>query len=165
MHCLVPSIGSNNRPSPRGHCSTPTPWKEFSIMTWFPPSWGPGHYHRKREMPLKAKLIDYEFERLGIAPSKAVELCTLWHVFPQVAQKPNEKLDVVPGQYLHFIQVPRHGNVNREIGLFEGYQITIWFDTDFKTMFRVDVKSACLTRLCKMGVLLKMDYPTTWGHR
>ena len=62
---------------------------------------------------------------------------------------------MVSGQYIHITQAPHYEKVNRETGLSEGNQITIRFDTDVKTMARVNVKSVCL---CKVRNILGIDY-------
>ena len=44
------------------------------------------------------------------------------------------------------------------MGFSKGYQITIRFNMCFETMNRVNITSACLTRLLKMGILLETYY-------
>ena len=144
------------------------PWNRYclSIVARLPHS--QGHCLGNKENAIRKK-TNYEFECLGIPPSEATELHTLWYAFPRVAQNlyPKERPDAVLGQYLHFTQIPHHEKVNSETGLSKGYKIMIRFDMGFKTMNRVHVKSVCLTRLRKMRILLETDYtnPLDIGSR
>ena len=111
-------------------------------------------------------MTNYEFECWNTAKQR----CRTSHprdVFPWVAQKlhPIERLDVLVGQYLHSIQVPHREKVNKKMGLFEGYQITFYFDMDFKTMNKVDLKSVCLTKPRKMKNSIRNVLKHPLGHR
>lgn len=79
--------------------SHPWNWHCLSIVARLPHS--RGHCHRKTENTIERELTNYEFD-CWTPPSEAAELRTPRHAFPWVAQNlyPNERPDVVPGQYL-----------------------------------------------------------------
>ena len=85
---------------------------------------------------------------------------TLRRPFPQVPQMlhPNERPDTVPGNYLHFTQLPRLEKIDLTTMLSKGFQVTICFDHDFKRKARHDVRVACLERLCTMNIALGTTY-------
>lgn len=63
-----------------------------------------------------------------------------------------------PTSIIYSSKLPHREKVNWETKLSEGYQITICFDMGFKSMNAIDVKSVCVARLNKMGILLRTDY-------
>jgi hypothetical protein len=71
---------------------------------------------------------------------------------------PNERPDAVPGNHLHFTQLPRLEKVDPTTGLSEGFQVTIRFDHGFKGIARHDARIACLERLRSMNILLGTTY-------
>lgn len=120
-----------------------------------------GHCHRKRENATKRKkMLYYEFEYLGAPPSKASLFCTIRHVFPRVVQKlyPDERPNAVPGliHTLHRSTTPWEDRLGDKP--LRSYSTMIRVNMNFKTMDKVNVKSACLIKLCKMGILLRTCY-------
>ena len=71
---------------------------------------------------------------------------------------PNERPDTVPGNYLHFIQLPRLEKIDLTTMLSKGFQVTICFDHGFKGKARHDARVACLERLCTMNIALGTTY-------
>ena len=71
---------------------------------------------------------------------------------------PNERPDAVPGNHLHFTQLPRLEKVHPTSGLSEGFQVTIRFDHGFKGIARQDARIACLERLRAMDIPLGTTY-------
>ena len=71
---------------------------------------------------------------------------------------PTERPDAVPGQHLHFTQVPMYEKISQDTGLTEGFHVTIRFDGDYKKLSRQEVKSACMERLRLMNIPLGSTY-------
>jgi hypothetical protein len=100
------------------------------------------------------------FARIGTPPNEVIEFMTLRRAFPRVPQLlyPNERPDAVPGNHLHFIQLPRLEKVDPTTGLSEGFQVTILFDHGFKSISRRDARGACLERLRQMDIPIGKAY-------
>ena len=103
---------------------------------------------------------DEDFAKLGTPAREIIEFKTLRRAFPRVPQilYSNERPDAVPGNHLHFTQIPRLERVDSTTGLSDGFHITIRFDFGFKTLSRQDVRSACIERLCHMDIPLGSTY-------
>lgn len=71
---------------------------------------------------------------------------------------PSERSDVVPGQHIHFTQIPKYGNISQATGLTEGFHVTIRFDGEYKTLNNREVQTACLERLKIMNMPLELTY-------
>ena len=101
-----------------------------------------------------------EFARVGTPPQEVMDFMTLRRAFPRVPQTlyPNERPDAVPGNHLHFTQLPRLEKVDHTTGLSEGFQITIRFDHGYKGIARHDARIACLERLRIMNIPLGTNY-------
>jgi hypothetical protein len=101
-----------------------------------------------------------DFARAGTPPSEVIEFMTLRRAFPRVPQMlyPNERPDAVPGNHLHFTQLPRLEKVDPTMGLSKGFQVTIRFDYGFKGIARQDARGAHLERLRQMDIPLGKAY-------
>ena len=68
-----------------------------------------------------------EFTRLGTPTKEVIEFKTLRRAFPRVPQifYPHERPDAVPGNHLHFTQIPRLEKIDPATGLSEGFHVTI----------------------------------------
>jgi hypothetical protein len=101
-----------------------------------------------------------EFVQLGTPPREIIEFKTLRRAFPRVPQTcyPHERPDAVPGNHLHFTQLPRQEKVDPTNGLSEGFQVTIRFDSGYKSMSRQAIRGACLERLRLMDISLGTTY-------
>ena len=101
-----------------------------------------------------------EFAQLGTPPREVIDLKTLWRTFPRVPQTcyPNERPNAVPGNNLHFTQIPRQEKVDTTIGLSEGFHITMRYDYGFKNMSRQEARRVCLERLQQMDIPLGTTY-------
>ena len=101
-----------------------------------------------------------EFEQLGTPPMEIIEFKTLRRAFPRVPQVfyPNERPDAVPGNHLHFTQLPKLEKADPTTGLSEGFQVTIRFDYGFKGISRQDARGACIDRLRQMDIPLGKAY-------
>ena len=71
---------------------------------------------------------------------------------------PSERPDAVPGQHLHFTQIPRYETISNDTGLTDGYHVTIRFDGDYKQLNRREVKAACVDKLKLMNMPLGVAY-------
>ena len=100
------------------------------------------------------------FARIGTPPREIINFNTLRRAFPRVPQRfyPSERPDAVPGNHLHFTQVPRQEKVNPLTGLSEGFFITIRFDYGFKSISRQEARGACIERLKEMDIPLGTAY-------
>lgn len=68
---------------------------------------------------------------------------------------PDERLDVVLGHHAHSTQLPIQEKINKDIGFYDGFHITVRFKTSFKNISRK--KKTCGTsikRLNKMDIAL-----------
>jgi hypothetical protein len=65
---------------------------------------------------------------------------------------------VVPGQHLHFTQLPKYESISQATGLTEGFYVTMTFDGEYKTLNRREVKIAYLERLKVMNIPLGITY-------
>ena len=101
-----------------------------------------------------------DFGRIGTPPREITDFKTLRRAFPRVPQLfyPNERPDAVPGNHLHFTQIPRQEKVDPLTGLSEGFHITIRFDYGFKSISRQKVRGDCLERLKQMSIPLGTAY-------
>ena len=109
---------------------------------------------------LKEKRTDEEFTTANTPVSEIHEFRTLRRAFPRVKQTlyPIERPDAVPGQHLHFTQIPMYEKTSQDTGLTEGFHVTIRFDGDYKKLNRREVKSACMERLRIMDMPLGVAY-------
>ena len=101
-----------------------------------------------------------EFTRLGTPTKEVIEFMTLRRAFPHVPQScyPHERPDAVPGNHLHFTQLPRLEKVDPSTGLSAGFHITIRYDFGFKNMSRQDARRGCMERLRQMDIPLGTTY-------
>ena len=101
-----------------------------------------------------------DFVKSGTPSRKVIDFMTLRRAFPRVPQLlyPSERPDAVPGNHLHFTQLPRLEKVAPTTGLSEGFQVTIRFDYGFKGITRQDARGACLERLRQMDIPLGTAY-------
>ena len=115
--------------------------------------------HKDKEI-IREHRTNEEFARVGTPPQEIEEFMTLRRAFPRVPQMlhPNERPDTVPGNYLHFTQLPRLEKIDPTTGLSEGFQVTIRFDHGFKGIARHDARVACLERLRTMNIPLGTTY-------
>ena len=109
---------------------------------------------------LSEKRTDEEFTAMGTPASKIQEFRTLRHAFPRTKQVlyPSERPDAVLGQHLHFTQIPMYEKTSQEMGLTEGFHVTIQFDGEYKQLNRKEVKLACIERLRIMNIPLGTTY-------
>jgi hypothetical protein len=108
------------------------------------------HEHRTTE----------EFTRLGTPTKEIIEFKTLRRAFPHVPQVyyPLERPDAVPGNHLHFTQIPRLEKTDPATGLSEGFHITVRYDSGFKSMSRQEARRGCMERLRQMEIPLGLTY-------
>ena len=109
---------------------------------------------------LSEKRMDAEFNAIGTPTSEIQEFRSIRRAFPRTKQVlyPSERPDAVPGQHLHFTQIPMYERTSQDTGLTEGFHVTIRFDGNFKSLNRREVKTACLERLRLMNILLGNTY-------
>ena len=109
---------------------------------------------------LKENRTDDIFLAIGTPASEVHEFRTIRHAFPRTTQMlyPSERPDAVPGQHLHFTQIPKYETISQATGLTEGFHVTIRFDGEYKALNRREVKIACLERLKVMNMPLGMAY-------
>ena len=100
------------------------------------------------------------FHAAGTPLSEIQEFRTIRRAFPRTKQTlyPAERPDAVPGQHLHFTQVPMYEKISQDTGLTEGFHVTIRFDGEYKKLSRQEVKNACLERLRRMNIPLGSTY-------
>ena len=108
------------------------------------------HEHRTTE----------EFTRLGNPTTEITEFKTLRRAFPHVPQAyfPHERPDAVPGNHLHFTQIPSQEKIDPSTGLSEGFHITIRYDFGFKSISRQEARRGCMERLRLMAIPLGTTY-------
>ena len=127
-------------------------WLDFSIHEAIAIQKGEGiiHEHRTSE----------EFTHLGRPSSEIIELQTLRRAFPRVPQTyyPSERPDAVPGNHLHFTQLPSQEKIDHTTGLSEAFYITIRYDFRFKSMSKQEARSACQECLRQMDIPLDTTY-------
>ena len=101
-----------------------------------------------------------DIARIGTPPTEIIHFNTLRRAFPRVPQifYPSERPDAVPGNHLHFTQLPRQEKVNSSTGLSEGFHVTIRFDYGFKSISRQEARGACMERLKLMAIPLGTAY-------
>ena len=123
------------------------------------------HMHEASSMQLGKNVLvekrtDAEFTSVGTPISEVREFRSLRRAFPRTAQflYPNERPDVVPGQHLHFTQIPMYETISNDTGLTDGFHVTIRFDGEYKQLNRKEVKSACMERLRLMDIPLGTAY-------
>ena len=77
---------------------------------------------------LKEKRTEEEFITANTPVSERHKFRSLRRAFPRVKQTlyPIERPDAVPGQYLHFTQIPMYEKTSQAIGLTEGFHVTIY---------------------------------------
>ena len=109
---------------------------------------------------LKEKRTDGDFKAIGTPNTEIHEFRTLRRAFPRTKQLlyPSERPDAVPGQHLHFTQIPMYEKVSQDTGLAEGFHVTIRFDGEYKKLSRQEVKTACMERLRLMSIPLGSTY-------
>ena len=85
---------------------------------------------------LKEMCTNEDFQATGTPGSEVDEFHTLKRAFPRVKQTlyPTERPDVVPGQHLHFTQIPMYEKTSQDTGLTEGFHVTIRFDGEYKKL-------------------------------
>ena len=112
----------------------------------------------KRE--LQENRTNEEFHTLGTPDNEIHEFRTVRRAFPRTQQilYPSERPDAVPGQHLHFTQIPMYERISHDTGLTDGFHITIRFDGEYKLLSRKEVKTACLERLRHMNIPLGTAY-------
>jgi hypothetical protein len=123
------------------------------------------HMHEASSLQLGKKVLverrtDAEFTTMGTPVNEVREFRTLRSAFPRTKQclYPHERPDAVPGQHLHFTQVPMYETISPDTGLTDGFHVTIRFDGDYKQLNRKEVKSACMERLRLMNIPLGTVY-------
>ena len=101
-----------------------------------------------------------EFTRFGTPTKEIIEFKILRRAFPHVPQVcyPHERPDAVPGNHLHFTQLPILEKTDPTIGLSEGFHVTIKYDIGFKSMSRQDARRGCMERLRQMEMPLGTTY-------
>ena len=112
----------------------------------------------KRE--LKESRTEEEFTALDTPVTEIQEFRSLRQTFSRTKQVlyPSERPDVVPGQHLHFTQIPMHKKTFQDTGLTEGFHVTIRFDGKYKKLSHKEVKTACMERLRFMCMPLGTAY-------
>ena len=85
---------------------------------------------------IREQRTNEDFARIGTPPNEIIDFKTLRRAFPRVPQLlyPSERPDAVPGNHLHFTQIPRQEKVDPSTGLSEGFHVTIRFDFGFKSI-------------------------------
>ena len=109
---------------------------------------------------LQERRTDEEFHSNGTPPTEVQEFRAIRRAFPRTKQTvyPSERPDAVPGQHLHFTQVPMYEKISQDTGLTEGFHVTIRFDGEYKKLSRQEVKTACMERLRLMNIPLGSTY-------
>lgn len=82
------------------------------------------------------------------------------HAFPHVPQQLHRSVrpDGIPGQYLHFTQLPSGYPTDPATGLAHTYQIIIRFDYGFQGMRKLEVQEAAKSRFEVMNIPLAPRY-------
>jgi hypothetical protein len=109
---------------------------------------------------LKEIRTNEEFLAIGTPTTEIHEFRSIRHAFPMTTQMlyPTKRPDAVPGQHLHFTQIPKYESISQATGLTEGFHVTIRFDGEYNLLNRREVKIACLERLKVMNMPLGMSY-------
>ena len=115
---------------------------------------------QKDKRQLNETRTNEEFNTIGTPANKIHEFHTVRRAFPRIQQLlyPSERPDAVPGQHLHFTQIPMYEKISLDTGLTEGFHITIRFFGEYKKLSRREVKSACMERLRHMNIPLSTAY-------
>ena len=115
---------------------------------------------QKGKKELTETRTDEEFSVIGTPMNEVQEFRSLRRAFPRTRQVlyPTERPDAVPGQHLHFTQVPMYEKISHDTGLTDGFHVTIRFDGAYKKLSRHEVKTTCLERLRHMGMPLGSSY-------
>ena len=71
---------------------------------------------------------------------------------------PNECTGAILGHRLHFTQILNEEKVNKDIGLSNGFHITIHFETGFESISHNRARGTCIERLHKMDMTLGTCY-------
>lgn len=110
--------------------------------------------------PIREHRTNEEFASLGTPTREVIDFKTLRRAFPRVPQAlyPNERPDAVPGNHLHFTQLPRQEKTDTTTGLSEGFHVTIRYDYGFKGISRQEARGACLERLRQIDISLGTAY-------
>ena len=123
------------------------------------------HMHEASSMQLGKKILvekrtDAEFTSVGTPINEVREFRSLRRAFPMTTQflYPNERPDAVPGQHLHFTQIPMYETTSNDTGLTDGFHVTVRFDGEYKQLNRKEVKTACMERLRLMNIPLGTAY-------
>ena len=109
---------------------------------------------------LTEKRTNEEYANISTPTTEIQEFRSLRRAFPKIKQSlyPSERPDAVPGQHLHFTQIPMYEKTAQDTGLTEGFHVTIRFDGEYKMLTRKEVKAACMERLRTMGISLGSTY-------
>ena len=109
---------------------------------------------------LRENRTNEDFAELGTPSREVIDFMTLRRAFPRVPRLlyPNDQPDAVPGNHLHFTQLPKLEKVAPTTGLSEGFQVTIRFDYGYNNITRQDARGACIERLRQMGIPLGTAY-------
>ena len=109
---------------------------------------------------LREKRTDEEFATANTPTSEIQEFRSLRRAFPRVKHPlyPIERPDAVPGQHLHFTQIPMYEKTSQDTGLTKGFHVTIRFDGEYKMLNRREVKAACMEWLRIMNIPLGTTY-------
>ena len=109
---------------------------------------------------LREKRTDEEFATANTPTSEIQEFRSLRRAFPRVKHSlyPIERPDAVPGQHLHFTQIPMYEKTSQDTGLTKGFHVTIRFDGEYKMLNRREVKAACMEWLRIMNIPLGTTY-------
>ena len=115
---------------------------------------------QKGKKELTENRTNEEFQTLGTPANEIHEFRTIRRAFPKTQQTlySTERPDAVPGQHLHFTQIPMYGKVSLDTGLTDGFQVTVRFDGAYNQLGRKEVKAACIERLCHMCMPLGSTY-------
>ena len=109
---------------------------------------------------IKVHRTNEEFAQLRTHTREIIDFKTLCRAFPRVPQAlfPSERPDAVPGNHLHFTQIPKQKHTDPATGLSDGFHITIRYDYGFKGVTRQDACGACVERLRQMDIPLSTIY-------
>ena len=94
----------------------------------------------KRE--LKYNRSDEDFLAIGTPATEVHEFRSICRAFPRTAQVlyPTKRPDAVPGQYLHFTQIPKYEHISQATGFTEGFHVTIRFDGKYTSLIGDNLK-------------------------
>ena len=109
---------------------------------------------------LKEKQTDEDFITTGNPVSGIQDFRTLRRAFLCTKQIvfPTKRPDAVPGQHLHYTQIPMYEKIFQYTGLTEGFHVTIRFDGEYKKLNRREVKTTCMEIMKFMNIPLDTTY-------